>query len=166
MAEEAAEKAAEQLAKPGGISRRARLLRIGLGFVLAPLTPIAALLAISIGGGGIEWHQSLLLIVIGVPAVYVPALVLGVPMFLIMRWRGWNGMLAYVWAGALIAMIIWLVSGLLVPAKPHGVAASLLLQARGFLPVLLACAMAVSSAFWGIARPDRFDEVKPASNAP
>ncbi len=139
------------------MSRRQRLLRIGLGFVLAPFTPVVLLLAISLGSGGIEWRESLLMIEIGVPAVYVPAIVLGTPAFLLLRWRRWDGLLAYIAAAAVIGAIVWLVFGLAVPAKPAGAAWGLARLARGLLPVALACSLAVSSAFWSIVRPDRFE---------
>jgi hypothetical protein len=133
------------------------LLRIGLGFALAPFTPVLLLLAISIGSGGIVWRESLLLIEVGVPAVYAPAIVLGIPTFALLRWRRWDGLVAYIAAGAAIGVIVWLVYGAVVPATPRGLALSLTRQARGLLPVSLACALSVSSAFWAIVRPDRFD---------
>lgn len=139
------------------LSRRASFLRIGLGFLLAPLVPVLLLLAISIGSGGIAWRQSLLMIELGVPAVYAPALALGFPTFVLLRWRRWNGLVAYIVAGAAIGVVVWLAYGLAVAAKPQGVALSLALQMRGLLPVILACSLAVSSAFWALVRPDRFE---------
>jgi hypothetical protein len=138
------------------LSRRVRALRIALGFVLAPLTPVAALLAISLGSGGITFRQSLLMIEIGLPAVYLPAILLGAPAFAVMRWRRWDGLRAYIVAGLMIGIVAWLVY-LVLPARPQGVVFSLLRQARGLLPVVLACSLAVSSSYWAMVRPDRFD---------
>ena len=139
------------------MSRRARAWRIALGFLFAPLTPLVALLAISLGSGGIALRESLLMIEVGVPAVYLPAIALGLPTFAVMRWRRWDSLAAYVVAGLAIGIVTWLVYGLVVPAGPHGVALSLARQARGLLPVILACSLAVTSAFWAMVRPDRFD---------
>lgn len=146
------------------MSRRERALRIGLGFAFAPLTPVVLLLAISLGSGSIDWRQSLLLIEVGVPAVYVPAILLGVPAFALLRWRRWDGLVAYVVAGAVIGIIVWLGAGVVLPPKPRGLAVSLAVQARGFLPLVLACSLAVSSAFWAMVRPDRLEADLPARN--
>jgi hypothetical protein len=140
------------------LSRRARFLRIGLGFLLAPLTPVLLLLAISLGSGGIAWRESVLLIEIGVPAVYAPAVALGIPMFAVLHWRRWDGLMAYVVAAALIGVIVWLLYGLAVPGRSAGMVVSLMRQARGFLPLVVACSVAVSAAFWMIVRPDRFGD--------
>jgi hypothetical protein len=83
-------------------------------------------------------------------------------MFAALRWRRWNSLMAYVVAAALAGVIVWLLYGLVVPGRPRGLAVSLMHQARGFLPLVVACSVAVSSAFWMIVRPDRFDEA--ASN--
>jgi hypothetical protein len=140
------------------MSRRQRLLRIALGFALSPATPMLALLAISMGSGGITLRESLPLIELGVTAVYAPAVVFGVPTFVLLRWRRWDGLLAYIVAAIVVGVVVWLAYGLLVPAKPQSVAVALGRQARGLLPVILACSLAVSTSFWTIVRPDRFDE--------
>jgi hypothetical protein len=139
------------------LSRRGRAWRIALGFLFAPLTPILALLAISLGSGGIALRESLLMVDLGVPAVYLPAIVLGAPTFALLRWRRWDSLTAYIVAGLAISIVAWLVYGLVVPATPHSVALGLARQARGVLPVMLACSLAVVSTFWAIVRPDRFE---------
>jgi hypothetical protein len=138
------------------LSRRARILRLALGFVFAPLTPIVILLVISVGSGSIQPSESALMIAVGVPAVYAATIMFGVPMFLLLRWRRWNSLIAYAIGGALIGVAICAVTALL-SGSLRAMPADMVLQVRGFLPFVVASAFSASWAFWLIVRPDRFE---------
>lgn len=138
------------------MSRRARILRLALGFALAPLTPIVLLLVISVGSGSIAPSESVLMIAIGVPAVYAATIVFGIPAFFLLRWRGWNSLVAYATGGALIGVAVCAVAALLTGTLRE-VPTDIVRQVRGFLPFVVASAFCASWAFWLIVRPDRFD---------
>ncbi|HTR83796.1 MAG TPA: hypothetical protein VMI56_04925 [Reyranella sp.] len=135
-------------------------MRIVLGFIFAPLTPLLLLLAISLGTGGITLSQSFLMIFVGLPSVYVPAIVFGIPVFLVLRWRRWDGMMAYFGGGAAVGVMLCLVS-VAVLALRHVDTGLFGRQARGLWPFLIACTLASSSVFWLIVRPDTFDAAVP-----
>jgi len=146
--------------------RRARLIRILLGFLFAPLTPVVALVAIAVGSGGIGIGQSWLMFMIGVPSVYAAAIVLGIPMFLLVRWRKWNDAGAYISGGVLIGLVLCVAYA---GGSTHGLRAlqaSLAQEAKGFMPFVVTCSTSASFVFWMIVRPDRFDaSVPPAPPA-
>jgi hypothetical protein len=138
------------------MSSRQKALRIVLAFIFAPLTPLLLLLAISLGSGSIAFRESFLMVFLGLPSVYVPAVVLGIPAFLVLRWRRWDSMMAYFAGGAAIGVVLCLVSTGLIAIK-HVDAGLFGRQARGLWPFLFACTLASSSIFWMIVRPDAFD---------
>jgi len=138
------------------MSGRQKALRLVLGFLFAPLTPLLLLLAISLGSGSIEVRESILMIVLGLPSVYAPGIVLGIPGFLVLRWRRWDSMMAYFAAGAVIGLVLCLIS-ITVAEVRYADPSIIGRQARGLWPFLIACSLASSSVFWMIVRPDTFD---------
>lgn len=88
---------------------------------------------------------------------YPFALLVGLPLFLVMRRRGWDGLRAYALTGlALGLLFLVLFAGL---AGFEGDAANsawlnLLANLAFLLPFVLACALASSVVFWLIVRPD------------
>ena len=84
-------------------------------------------------------------------ASYPIALVFGVPMFLVMRWRRWQGWRAYLLAGAALGLLLFVLSLAVSEDGAEGLAGHL----RIMLPFLVASAIAASLVFWLVARPDR-----------
>jgi hypothetical protein len=86
--------------------------RTALGFFVAPISPgvLAVVLGAAFRGGldpfapsalaGAKW-------IIGLSALlgYPIAIGLGVPLYILFPWRGWNGLLVYVAAGAFLFLV-------------------------------------------------------------
>jgi hypothetical protein len=138
------------------LARRLRLLRIVTGFVFAPLAPLSALAVVAHFMGGIPVGFSTALLQFGVPLVYAVAVVLGMPAFAILRWRRWEGVWAYLAAGAVIGVVTCAALAFGGAGLKRG-PSEFLLQTKGFMPFVMACTLIASAAFWGIVRPDRFD---------
>lgn len=88
---------------------------------------------------------------------YPFALLVGLPSFLFMRRKRWDGLRVYVLAGLVLGLIFLAVfAGL---AGFEGDAANpawlnLLANLAFLLPFVLACSMASTAVFWFVARPD------------
>ena len=88
---------------------------------------------------------------------YPFALLVGLPLFLFMRRKRWDGFRAYILAGVALGLaVLALFAGL---AGLDGDAAesawmNLLANLAVMLPFVLACAVVSSVVFWLIARPD------------
>lgn len=95
-------------------------LRAVLGFLVAPITPglLAAILAApfrieAIGFGLRELSEAAWIIGLSAVLGYPVTVVFGVPLFIFLRSRGWNGLPVYVAAGALLGLVIYVVYVLL-----------------------------------------------------
>jgi hypothetical protein len=89
---------------------------------------------------------------------YPVAFVFGVPLYVFLRWRGWNGLPVYVTAGALLGLAVY---GLyvLLPAYSSnglwGMTTKFSYTALVHIPLVMVCGIVAALCFWLIARPDR-----------
>src|SRR5690242_19709560 len=95
-------------------------LRTVLGFLIAPITPglLAVMLAapFRVGASGFGLREmSEAVWMVGLSAVlgYPVAVVVGVPLYVFFKSRGWNGLLVYVAAGAFLGLVIYVMHVLL-----------------------------------------------------
>jgi hypothetical protein len=136
-------------------SARGRAYRTVAGFVIAPMMPALILAGVVLVAGGDS--QTLGYAAFAGYVSYPFALLVGLPSFLLMRRKRWDGLRAYVLAGLVLGLIFLAVfAGL---AGFEGEAAnSALLNLRAnlafLLPFVLACALASTAVFWFVARPD------------
>lgn len=135
-------------------------LRLLAGFAFAPIMP--GLLVIFVGmvlGGSSNDNPAMLLWFLGLAAVlsYPIACVLGVPIYFILRWRGYESYVAYLLAGGLLGAIDCFVCELAElgssEASPQ-VNAHLWATTIKFLPLGIINGALAGTAFWIIARPD------------
>jgi hypothetical protein len=97
---------------------------------------------------------------------YTLAAVVNLPLYVLFRWRGWNGLRIYLASGALQGFMIYPV---------HTLYLDYSLKIKGSywswkdalysIPFLMVCGVAVALGFWLIVRPGRIDrgaELAPA----
>jgi hypothetical protein len=142
-----------------------------VGFLVAPVAPgvlADVLAAISAGPEAVSQHGlsgalSGALWIVGLSAAlgYPVAIVLGVPLFVVFRWRRWNGLLVYVLTGAFLGLVVYSVYFAVVLLDDdtayglRNLAQKLSHTAPQLIPAgMISGAVAVVS-FWLIARPDR-----------
>jgi hypothetical protein len=129
-----------------------------VGFLVAPIAPgvLAVVLAtLAVGSvalsprglSGAAW-------IIGLSAVlgYPIAIAFGLPLYVFFRWRGWNGLLVYVLAGAFLGLVIYSVyfAGVLLnDDSANG------LPAPQLIPAGMISGIVAAVSFWLVARPDR-----------
>ncbi len=136
-------------------SARSSAYRTVAGFVVAPMMPALVLAGVVLAAGGDS--QTLGYAVFAGYISYPFALLVGLPAFLFMRRKRWDGMRAYALAGLALGLtFVVLFAGL---AGFDGDAAdpawlNLLANLAFMLPFVLACAVVSSVVFWLIARPD------------
>lgn len=136
-------------------SARGRAYRTVAGFVVAPMMPALILAGVVLAAGGNS--QTLGYAAFAGYVSYPFALLIGLPSFLLMRRKGWNGLRAYAVAGLVLALVF--VALFAVTAGFEGDAANsawlnLLANLAFLLPFVLACALASTVVFWLIVRPD------------
>ena len=125
-----------------------------VAFLIAPLTPAIALTPILMVGNGVLFGLALGLYALVVNAVvaYPVSLIVGVPVHLLARRRGWSGLILYVGAGVAFgtfALLIWAACQLVGDSFADPL---------DCIPAIAAGAIAsglVTSCFWLIAKPDR-----------
>ena len=136
-------------------SARSSAYRTVAGFVVAPMMPALVLAGVVLAAGGDSQTLGY-----AVFAGYIScpfALLVGLPAFLFMRRKRWDGLRAYALAGLALGLtFVVLFAGL---AGFDGDAAdpawlNLLANLAFMLPFVLACAVVSSVVFWLIARPD------------
>lgn len=136
-------------------SARSSAYRTVAGFVVAPMMPALVLAGVVLAAGGDS--QTLGNAVFAGYISYPFALLVGLPAFLFMRRKRWDGLRAYALAGLALGLtFVVLFAGL---AGFDGDAAdpawlNLLANLAFMLPFVLACAVVSSVVFWLIARPD------------
>lgn len=136
-------------------SARPKPYRTVTAFVVAPMVPAVILAGVMLAAGGDS--QTLGYATFAGYISYPVALLIGVPSYLVMRRRHWDGLRAYLFLGlGLGAFFVALFAGL---AGFEGDAAGpawldLLADLTVLLAFVLACAVAATLAFWLIARPD------------
>lgn len=131
-----------------------------LGFLVAPISPgVLAVVLTALLRAGLDplalnrLGQAVWVIELSALLGYPIALALGVPLYILFRWKGWNGLLVYVAAGAFLGLIVYLASvfadGLSQLAERFSN------TAPSYLPAGVISGAVASTTFWLIARPDR-----------
>lgn len=136
-------------------SARSRAYRTVAGFLVAPMMPGLILAAVVLAVGGDS--QTLDYAAFASYVSYPFALLVGLPSFLLMRRRRWDGWRAYAVAGLVLAFIFVVLFAALVGVdgeKAGSAWMALLANLAFFLPFVLACALASSMVFWLVVRPD------------
>jgi uncharacterized membrane protein YcfT len=90
--------------------------RTVLAFLIAPITPglLAAILAapFHVGATGFglrELSKAAWIIRLSAMLGYPVAVVFGLPLYVFLRARGWNGLVVYIAAGALLGLVIYVI---------------------------------------------------------
>jgi len=136
-------------------SARSRAYRTVAAFVVAPMIPALILAGVLLAAGADS--QTLGYAAFAGYISYPFALLIGLPCYLAMRRRHWDGLRAYLFLGlGLAALFVALFAGV---ASFEGDAAdtawlNLLANLVFLLPFVLACALASTLVFWLIVRPD------------
>lgn len=133
-------------------------LRTALGFLVAPIFPglLIVILAAVFGFG--KSGEGVWLIKLSGMLGYPIAIVLGVPLYIFFRSRGWNGLLIYVTAGGLLGLTIYLIY---IPLGGYssnglsGLSERFSNTAKVYIPLGMICGAVAALSFWLIARPDR-----------
>jgi hypothetical protein len=136
-----------------------------LGFLVAPLSPglLAVLLAApfrtgTAGYGARDLSEAVWIIGLSAALGYPIAVVFGVPLYVFFRSHGWNGLLVYITAGALLGLLIYLIYVPLAEYSSNGLwglAAKFSSTAQVQIPLVVICGAVATLFFWLIARPDR-----------
>lgn len=136
-------------------SARSRAYRTVAGFLVAPMMPAVILAGVVLAAGGNA--QTLGYAAFASYIAYPFALLVGLPAFLVMRRKGWDGWRAYAVAGVALGLVfLVLFAGL---AGFEGDAANpawlnLLANLAFLLPFVLVSALSSAMIFWWVARPD------------
>lgn len=140
-------------------------LRTILGFVIAPISPglLAVILAASFrveatGFGLRESSEAVWIVGLSAALGYPVAVVFGAPLYIVLRSRGWNGLLVYIAAGALLGLLIYVIYVLLAELSSNGLwglATKFSNTALVQIPLVMICGAVATLVFWLIARPDR-----------
>lgn len=95
--------------------------------------------------------------IIGLSAVlgYPVAVVFGAPLYIFFRSRGWNGLLFYIAAGALLGLVIYVLLAEYSSNGLWGLATKFSNTALVQFPLVMICGAVAALFFWLIARPDR-----------
>lgn len=136
-------------------SARNRAYRTVGGFLVAPMMPALILAAVVLVTGGDS--QTLGYAAFAGYVSYPFALVVGLPSFLVMRRKHWDGWRAYAAAGFVLGFVFIALFAALVGAdgeKADSAWLALLANLAFLLPFVLACALASSMVFWLLVRPD------------
>ena len=133
------------------LARRGRTIA---AFFIAPLTPAIALTPILMVGNGVLFGLALgfYALVVNAVVAYPISLVVGVPLHLLARRRGWSGLILYLGAGVAFgtfALLIWAACQLVGDSFADPLDCIPAIAAGAFASGL------VTSCFWLIARPDR-----------
>ena len=137
------------------MSARSRAYRAVAGFVVAPMMPALILAAVVLAAGGDS--QTLGYAAFAGYVSYPFALLVGLPSFLVMRRRRWDGWRAYAVAGLVLGLVFLALFAALVAldgAKANSAWLALLANLAFLLPFVLACSLASAVVFWLIVRPD------------
>jgi hypothetical protein len=108
------------------------------------------------GSSGALW-------IVGLSAVlgYPVAIVFGVPLFVIFRWRGWNGLPVYLLTGAFLGLVIYSIYFVVVAFNDDAVfrlrnlVQTISHTAPQLIPAGMISGAVAAVTFWLIARPDR-----------
>ncbi|WP_439614645.1 hypothetical protein [Reyranella sp.] len=136
-------------------SARSRAYRTVAGFVVAPMMPALILAGVVLAAGGDS--QTLGYAAFAGYVSYPFALLVGLPAFLVMRRRRWDGWRAYAVAGLVLGIAFLALFAALVGVDGENAESAwlaLLANLAFLLPFVLACGLAASMVFWLVVRPD------------
>ncbi len=147
-------------------SARTKSYRTVAAFVVAPMVPAVILAGVMLAAGGDS--QTLGYATFAGYISYPFALLIGLPSYLVMRRRRWDGLRAYLLLGlGLGAFFVALFAGLAGfegdADDPAGL--DLLANLAVFSSLVLACAVTSTLVFWLIVRPDLHRPQQAAGNA-
>ncbi len=134
---------------------QSRAWRTVAGFVVAPMMPALILAAVVLAAGGDS--QTLGYAAFASYVSYPFALLVGLPSFLVMRRKRWDGWRAYAVASLVLGLVFLAVFAALVGVdgeKANSAWLALLANLAFLLPFVLACALVSSMVFWLVVRPD------------
>jgi len=140
------------------------LLRLILGFLIAPIMPGVVIGGVAELFSGPVTGSGALALTLSAYFGYPVALLGGVPLYLLLRWRGFNGWLAYVGGGALLGGLPFLKGSVLLREAGLAATPGKIIENVPFLLLSIVCSMFAAWCFWMIARPDR--SVKHSELAP
>jgi hypothetical protein len=139
--------------------------RVILGFLVAPISPglLAVILALLFRAGTagfdtLKWSGAMWIIGLSGALGYPVAIFFGAPLQFLFRWRGWNGLVVYIGAGALLGFVVYLVYVLFVEYAANGLSGlttKFSNTAQVYIPLGIVCGAVAALVFWLIARPDR-----------
>lgn len=138
------------------MSARIMSYRTVAAFVIAPMMPAAILAAVILAAGGDA--QTLGYAAFAGYISYPFALLIGLPAFLVMRRRQWDGMRAYLFLGLALGGLFVALFAAMAGFEGEGADPAwlnLLANLAFLLPFVLACSLASTLVFWLIVRPDR-----------
>jgi hypothetical protein len=133
-------------------------LRTVLGFLVAPISPGLMIVVLGAVFAFGKSSEGIWIIKLSAMLGYPIAVVLGVPLYFFFRSRGWNGLLVYTMAGALLGVLIYLIT---IPLGGYssnglpGLSERFSNTALVYIPLGMICGAVAALSFWLIARPDR-----------
>lgn len=129
-----------------------------VGFLIAPLAPLLALIVLAIVTSGripeIIWGGVLVL-----PISYISALIIGTPSVYILRRMGKNRLWQYVLTGVLVSVVpifVVLIYPFLINSDPAAPVSGFLWVHYKIAAVMALSGALVAATFWIVTRPDRW----------
>jgi hypothetical protein len=130
-------------------------LRTFLGVLVAPISPglLFAVVLIVTGNATVSDVPEIMMFLAMLG--YTVAIFFGIPLYLFLSWRGWNGLLTYIMAGALLGGITFVPVFIYTFEGWHGVGEALINPNYKESLWGLVGGVCMGLSFWVIARPDR-----------
>ncbi len=132
--------------------RLAAIGRVAAGVVVGPVAAGALMAALNLALAHASATEALLILELVALVGIVAAVIVGIPLFLLLRWRAWNGWRSYLSCGALLGAAFF---GLATLTTEEGEHLPLLPALLFALPAFVGCTALGSMTFWWIVRPDR-----------
>ncbi len=141
-----------------------RSLRTLLGFLIAPISPVLVMGIFGVfrigatGFGPRELSETAWIVGLAAVLGYPVAFIFGAPLYVFLRWRGWNGLPVYIATGALLGLVLYGLYVLLPEYSSNGLrgmATRFSNTALVQIPLVVICGAVATVVFWLIARPDR-----------
>jgi hypothetical protein len=137
------------------VARLATIGRVAAGVVVAPVAAGTLVAALNLALTHASATEALLILELVALVGIVATVMVGIPLFLLLRWRGWNGWRSYVLCGALLGAAFFGLAALTTEEGEHLPLVPALLFA---LPTFVGCTALGSMTFWWIVRPDRMGQ--------
>jgi hypothetical protein len=126
------------------------------GFLIAPLAPCVIIFVISLGEGGGD--GGIMAMSLTVPVSYIGSAVIGLPLHIFLKRRGYKSIYSYIVAGALGALFAFVALVGYPFIMTYGAAPS----SRGIsgfevflLGIMISFGALIAAVFWLVVRPDR-----------